>query len=105
MTLVCHHPELATNPGKYYSTALVWRENGVGIAVADDTIYSTETIANLSLTFLRVNITVDHFRNKVFNYSCSLALADENGDASGSDRSGEVIVDPVGESGCKCLYG
>ena len=105
MTLVCHHPEVATNPKKYFITTPGWNENGEEITPADDTIYSTETVANLSLTFLRVNITVDHFRNKVFSYSCSLVLADENGDASGSERSGVVTVDPVGESGCMRYYG
>ena len=98
MTLVCHHPEVATNPGKYFNTAPTWREDGVGIVVADDTIYSTETVANLSLTFLRVNITVDHFRNRSFHYSCLLALEGPNGLPTGeTETSQNVTIDPIGE--------
>ena len=98
MTLVCHHPELATNPGKYFSTVPVWREDGDGITPADDTIYTTETVANLSLTFLRINITVDHFRNKSFYYSCWLALEGPNGLPTGEvETSGNVTIDPIGE--------
>ena len=48
-------------------------------------------------TTLNISITVDHFRNKSFNYSCLLVLA-ENGLPTGEvETSGEVTIDPVGE--------
>ena len=95
MTLVCHHPEVVTDLEKYLTSAPTWRENSVLITVADDTIYSTETVANKSLTFLRVNITLDHFRNKSFYYSCYLVLAGAS--AGQLETSGNVTIDPIGE--------
>ena len=96
MTLVCHHPELASNPGRYFSTGPQWRENDVGIILAAGTPFTAETAADHTHTTLTINITVDHFRNKSFNYSCLLALA-ENGQPSGVETSGQITVDPVGE--------
>ena len=101
MTLVCHHPELASNPGKYYDTVPLWRENNGKIRPTDGTIYS-EDIVSSTQTFLNINITVDYFRNKSFKYSCELALSDENGRPSGEvDTSENVTVDPVGECMCQ----
>ena len=100
MTLVCHHPELASNPGKYYDTAPLWRENNGKIRVIEGTIY-TEDLVSSTQTFLNITITVDHFRNKSFKYSCELALADENGRPFGEVETSETItVSPVGE----CMY-
>ena len=61
-------------------------------------IYSqTDTSEDLTSTTLTINITVDHFRNKSFNYSCLLALA-ENGLPTGEVETSEnVTLDPVGE--------
>ena len=70
----------------------------VVIAIVDGTIYTTEIVADLTHTLLNITITVDHFRNKSFKYSCELVLADENGRPSGEvETSGEITVDPVGE--------
>ena len=98
MTLVCHHPELASNPGRYFSSVPSWRENdekitpSTGIYLHDDT---SEDFMNTTLT---ITITVDHFRNKSFNYSCLLALADKDGLPTGEvETSPEVTLDPVGE--------
>ena len=67
-------------------------------------IYSTaDTSEDLKNTTLTITITVDHFRNKSFNYSCLLVLA-ENGQPSGSQTSDEVTVDPVGELVYLCIY-
>ena len=98
VTLVCHHPELASNPGKYFSTGPSWREDGVGIRPSTGVYLQTDTSVDLTSTTLTINITVDHFRNKSFNYSCLLVLA-ENGQPSGSQTrlNLEVTVDPVGE--------
>ena len=96
VTLVCHHPELATNRSKYFTTTPTWRENGAVIDILDGTIYTADPI-DLTHTTLTINITVDHFRNKSFKYFCVLILAGEDGDASGSEKSEEVTVDPVGE--------
>ena len=104
MTLVCHHPELANNTQtqKYYSTTVSWREDG-GVITPSNGIYSkVDTAEDLTSTALNITITVDHFRKKSFNYSCSLVLADETGDASGSEKSGNVPVDPLGEQCCVC---
>ena len=97
MTLVCHHPELASNPGRYFSSGPSWRENGVVITPSTGIYHQDDTSEDLTRTTLTINITVDHFRNKSFNYSCLLVLA-ENGLPSGEvDTSEEVIVDPVGD--------
>ena len=96
VTLVCHHPELASNPGRYFTSTPHWRENGVGITPSTG-IYSTaDTSEDLTHTTLNITITVDHFRNMSFNYSCLLVLT-ENGLPSGSQTSQEVTVDPAGE--------
>ena len=98
MTLVCHHPEVVTDRSRYFSPIPTWTEDGVVIVPADDTIYTTETVADLTHTFLNITITVDHFRDTSFKYSCELILADENGrPTSEVETSGEVTVDPVGE--------
>ena len=97
VTLVCHHPEVARNPGRYLTTGPIWREDGVGITPSTG-IYSTaDTSRDLTRTTLNINITVDHFRNKSFKYSCLLVLA-ENGLPTGEVETSEnVTVDPVGE--------
>ena len=98
MTLVCHHPEVVTNRSRYFSPIPTWTEDGVVFAIADGTIYTGETVADLTRSFLNITITVDHFRNKSFKYSCELLLAGEKGRPSGDvETSGEVTVDPVGE--------
>ena len=97
MTLVCHHPEVASNPGRYFSTAPAWKENGVKMTPSTGIYLQADTSEDLTCTTLTINITVDHFRNKSFNYSCLLAL-DENGQPTGEvDTSENVTVDPVGE--------
>ena len=104
MTLVCHHPELATNTQtqKYHSTAVSWKENGVGLTPSHDIYSQVVTAKDFMNTTLNITITVDHFRNKSFNYSCSLVLADETGEAYGSENSGNITVDPLGEQCCVC---
>ena len=99
MTLVCHHPELANNTQmrKYFSTTISWKENGVGITPSHDIYSQVVTAKDLMSTTLSITITVDHFRNKSFGYSCSLVLANENGDPSGSEKSADITVDPLGE--------
>ena len=100
MTLVCHHPEVASNPGRYFSTQPVWRENGVRITPSTGIYSTSDTSEDLTHTTLTIRITVDHFRNKSFDYSCLLALA-ENGLPTGEVETSEnVTVDPVGE----CVY-
>ena len=97
MTLVCHHPELASNPGRYFSQPTAWEENGVGITPSTGVYLQTDTSVDLTRTTLTINITMDHFRNKSFNYSCLLILA-ENGRPTGEvETSLEVTVDPIGE--------
>ena len=97
VTLVCHHPDLASNPGRYFSTTPTWRENGVGITPSTGTMFEANTAVVPTHTNLTITITVDHFRNKSFNYSCILALA-ENGIPTGEVETSEnVTVDPVGE--------
>ena len=96
MTLVCHHPEVVSNRPKYFTTTPTWRENGAVIDIVDGTIYTADPV-DLTRTFLNITITVDHFRNKSFNYSCLLQLA-ENGLPTGEvETSEEITVDPVGE--------
>ena len=94
---MCHHPELASNRSRYFSTGPAWKEDGAFIDILDGTIY-TEDPVDLAQTFLNITITVDHFRNKSFKYSCVLVLAGENRLPTGEvETSGEVTVDPVGE--------
>ena len=95
VTLVCHHPELASNPGRYFSTTPTWRENGVKITPISDTMFEAKTAVEPTHTNLTITITRDYFRNKSFNYSCRLVLA-VNGLPGGVETSGEVTVDPVG---------
>ena len=97
MTPVCHHPEVATNPGRYYSTTPAWRENNEGFIPNDGTMFEANTSSDSTSTTLTINITVDHFRNKSFDYSCLLVLADPNGLPTGEvETSGNVTVDPYG---------
>ena len=96
VTLVCHHPEVASNPGRYFSTVPSWRENGA-VIIPSTGIYQDDTSEDHTRTTLTINITVDHFRNTSFSYSCLLITA-ENGLPTGEvESSGEVTVDPVGE--------
>ena len=103
MNLVCHHPELASSPGKYFSSDPDWRENRVKITPSTGIYLQDDTSEDLTRTTLTINITVDHFRNKSFNYSCLLVLA-VKGQPSGSQSSDEVTVDPVGELVYMCIY-
>ena len=105
VTLVCHHPEVASNPGRYFSTGPSWREDGVVINLdLSGSVFTADTLVDLTRTTLNINITVDHFRNKSFNYSCLLVLA-ENGLPSGEVETSEnVTVDPVGEWVCISIY-
>ena len=97
VTLVCHHPEVVSNPGRYFSRPTAWEENGVGITPSTGIYLRDDTSEDLTHTTLTINITVDHFRNKSFNYSCLLVLA-ENGLLTGEVETSEnVTVDPVGE--------
>ena len=97
MTLVCHHPELASNRGRYFTTTPQWMENGLGITPSTGIYSVADTSEDLTRTTLNISITVDHFRNKSFHYSCLLVLA-ENGRPTGEvETSGDVTVDPVGE--------
>ena len=97
MTLVCHHPEVASNRSRYFGTDPQWRENGAVIDIANGTIYTEETAGDFTQTFLTITITVNHFRDKSFNYSCLLALGRNGLPTGGVETSGEVTVDPVGE--------
>ena len=74
VTLVCHHPELASNPGRYLSIFPHWRENGVWVSPGPfgEEYLQHNASEDFTHTTLTINITVDHFRNKSFNYSCSL---------------------------------
>ena len=97
MTLVCHHPELASMRSKYFGIGPSWREDGVVIIPSTGIYLQDDTSEDLTRTTLTINITVDHFRNKSLNYSCLLVLA-ENGLPSGEvETSEEVTVDPIGE--------
>ena len=97
MTLVCHHPEVANNPGGYSTNGPTWRENGVGITPSTGIYLQPDISEDLINTTLPITITVDHFRNKSFSYSCFLVLA-ENGLPTGEvETSGVITVDPVGE--------
>ena len=95
-TLVCHHPEVASNPGKYFTTQPTWRENGEKITPTTGIYLQADTSEDHTRTTLTINITVDHFRNKSFKYSCLLVLG-ENGQPSGVETSENVTIDPVGE--------
>ena len=95
VTLVCHHPELATNPGRYLTSTPSWREDGVGITPAVGSVFTAETAQDLMNTTLTINITVDHFRNKSFYYSCFLVLAGAS--AVQLETSQNVTIDPIGE--------
>ena len=104
VTLVCHHPEVVNNleNRKYVTTVPTFREDGVGITPAP---FTAKTAADHTHTYLTINITGDHFRNKSFNYSCLLVLADENGLPTGEvEISGNVTVDPVGECSSVQLF-
>ena len=97
VTLVCHHPEVASNHRRYFISGPLWRENGVWVTPSTGVYLQEDTSEDLTYATLNITITVDHFRNKSFNYSCVLALA-ENGLPTGEvETSEEVTVDPVGE--------
>ena len=97
MTLVCHHPEVVSDRSKYLTTTPIWRENGAVIDILDGTIYTVDPI-DLTCTFLTINITVDYFRNKSFNYSCLLVLAGKTIlQPGGVETSNKITVNPVGE--------
>ena len=97
MILVCHHPDLASNRSKYFITTPTWSENGAVIDIANGSIYTDETVSDLTRTFLTITITVDHFRNKSFKYSSLLQLAENGLPTTEVETSGEVTIDPVGE--------
>ena len=104
VTLVCHHPDVASNHGKYLASGPLWRENGVGITPSTGVYLQHNISQDLTQTTLPISITVKHFRNKSFNYSCLLVLAGENGLPTDKvETSEEVTVDPVGEwTVCEC---
>ena len=106
MTLVCHHPEVASNPEGYSTNGPVWRENGVAIRPTTGIYLQTDTSEDLMNTTLTISITGDHFRNKSFNYSCQLQIAENGIPTSEVKTSPEVTVDPVGELLylCRCIY-
>ena len=95
VTLVCHHPEVATTFGRYLISTPGWREDGVGITPAIGTVFTSETAPDLVSTALTINITVDHFRNRSFYYSCFLVLAGAS--AGQLETSQNVTIDPIGE--------
>ena len=97
VTLVCHHPELVSNPGRYFTTIPQWREDGVVITPSTGIYSLADTSEDLTRTTLTINITVDHFRNKSFNYSCLLVLAENELPSGEVETSENVTVDPVGE--------
>ena len=97
MTLVCHHPEVANNPGRYFSQPTAWEENDVGITPIPGTMFTDEIAKDLKSSTLTINITVDHFRTKSFNYSCLLILAENRRPTGEVETSGVITVDPVGE--------
>ena len=99
MTLVCHHPELASNRFNYFGGGPSWAENGMGITPTTGIYLQTDTSEDLMNTTLNIDITVDHFRNRSFNYSCLLAVADKNRLPTGEVETSEneVNIDPVGE--------
>ena len=97
VTLVCHHPEVASNRVRYFTSTPLWRENGVGIIPSIGVYLQTDTSEDLTSTTLTITITVDHFRNKSFDYTCLLALAENGLPTGGVETSENVTVDPVGE--------
>ena len=61
-------------------------------------LFEASTSPDSTSTTLTINITVDHFRNKSFYYSCLLVLAGQNGLPTGEvETSGNVTIDPIGE--------
>ena len=94
-TLVCHHPELATNPGRYLTSTPTWKENGMRITPTVGSVFTAVPPQDLMSTTLTINITVDHFRNKSFYYSCFLVLAGAS--AGQVETSQNVFIDPIGE--------
>ena len=97
VTLVCHHPEVASNPERYFSQPTAWEENGVEITPIPGTMFTDEIAKDRKSSTLNINITVDHFKNKSFNYSCLLVLAKNGLPSSEVERSENVTIDPVGE--------
>ena len=98
VTLVCHHPEVANNMGRYFSLTPTWIQNGAPITPSDGTMFEANTSPDSTSTTLTINITVDHFRDKLFHYSCLLVLAGANGLPTGEvETSRNVTIDPIGE--------
>ena len=67
----------------------------MGITPAVGSVFTAETAQDLMNTTLTINITVDHFRNKSFYYSCFLVLAGAS--AVQLETSQNVTIDPIGE--------
>ena len=99
VTLVCHHPEVATDPERYFTTVPEWREDGKSIPP----LSNTETSADLTYTTHAINITTKHFKGKSPNYTCFLIL-DKNGHPGNIETSENITVDPVGEWPCRSIY-
>ena len=69
----------------------------MGITPAIGSVFDANTAAEPTHTTLTINITLNYFRNKSFNYYCLLVLAGPDGQPDGMETSGEVNVNPVGE--------
>ena len=62
------------------------------------TMFESNTSPDSTSTTLNITITVDHFRNRSFYYSCLLVLAGPNGLPSGEfETSANATIDPLGE--------
>ena len=69
----------------------------MGITPAVGSLYTANTSPDKTRTTLTINITVDHFRNKLFNYTCFFILSN-----SDEVESKAVIIDPIGECVSNC---
>ena len=67
----------------------------MGIIPSVGTMFTAETAQDLTSTTLTITITVDHFRNRSFYYSCFLVLAGAS--AGQLETSQNVTIDPIGE--------
>ena len=67
----------------------------MGITPAVGTEFTAETAQDSMSTALTINVTVDHFRNKSFYYSCFLVLAGAS--AGQLEVSQNVYISPIGE--------
>ena len=93
VTLVCDHPELATNPSQYKWLLAFWFKNGVHFNPGERSdIYTTSR--NNQHTNLTINIAIGYFGGKAFNYSCVL---DQNDGTL--IMSENIAIVPLGE--CK----